>query len=152
DGGGRRRDERPRAEEPVADEPAAERRRGDLRNRAERLREAEDDALLARVGALRDEARERRAQHPLPGGRERRDAAPRPDRVREPEPAVARGHRHESDRHQLRLAEARDEPADEPALEDDAEEAGVGEEIADLARPERVSLPRERPLREEREA
>ena len=51
--GGERGDQRPGSEESVADQPSAERRCHDLRDRAERLREAEDDSLLP-ASAQRD--------------------------------------------------------------------------------------------------
>src|SRR6185436_19486430 len=141
--GGGRGDERPLREQRVADQPPGERRRGDLRDGAERLREPEHDPLLVGTRPARHEARERRPEHALPERRKRRDDDERADVVDETEEQVRGAHREEAGRRQRPLAEALDEPADETALEDDPEEAGVREEVADLAWAERLPVPRE---------
>src|SRR5690242_18080771 len=152
DRGGGRSDERPLREQRMADQPAAERRRGDLRDGAERLREPEHDALLVRTRAARHEARERRPQDTLPERRERGDHHERTHVVDEAQEQEGRAHREEAGRRQRTLAEALHETADESPLEDDPEKPGVREEIADFTRAERRAVPRERALGEEREA
>src|SRR5437868_8504829 len=128
------------------DQESPDDRRHDRRHRHQRLRDAQDDALLLPAGLLRDEARQRGTDYAIAERRERAGDHEQHERRREPDAEVADRKRDEARRDERRLAKTLHEPADQAALQDHSQKPAVAEHVSDLERAEWMALIREAPL------
>ena len=127
----------------TVDQAAGDDRRDNLRHRGERLREAQHDALLALARFMRDQRRDGGSQDTAPVGSEGHVDEQLRDGEDPGEPDVGNGGDGETGPHERALAQPLHQPSDQSALQDDAEETDVSEQVTHFFRADGFVVPGE---------